>query len=201
MPPSQRAAFPWAPTPSLFSSSPQHELPVVSAGMPTPAAASPGCAASPVRSASWAGRTVVITMCKRTSAHSGPAAGPLWNCPAGLPLPVLDRATEIRLDIPILWIVGYSALALCGWRSFFCSFHWKASQTCIMSVLIWSAGCIVLLRNHHTCRVLSRRCRLETLWRTCCWKRESSEYNLKNPLRLQGQSSLMLPYLLLHLTC
>ena len=34
----------------------------------------------------------------------------------------------------------------------------------------------VLYGSHLTCRVLSRRCRLETLFRTCCWKRETTEH-------------------------
>lgn len=74
-PPFQSAAVPSAPTPSPFSSSPQHELPAVSAGMPAPAAASLGCGASPVRSASWAASCAAIKTCRRRSARSGPAAG------------------------------------------------------------------------------------------------------------------------------
>lgn len=68
---------PSAPIPSPSSSSPQHELPAVSAGLPVPASVSPGCAASPVRSASWAARTAATRRSRSRSAHSGPGAGPL----------------------------------------------------------------------------------------------------------------------------
>lgn len=97
-PPFQSAAVPSAPTPFPFSSSPQHELSAVSAGMPAPAAASPGCAASPVQSVSWALRTAAIKTCRRRSARSGPAADPLWNCPAEPPPPGIEQSeTQGRL--------------------------------------------------------------------------------------------------------
>lgn len=180
-PPFQSAAVPSAPTPSPSSSSPQHELPAVSVGMPAPAAASPGCAASPVRSASWVVSLAAIKTSRRRSARSGPAAGLRWNYPAVPPPPgqtqpqPQDRTMrQIRSDTSLP--VDIFSPSLLHTRSNVLKLpkeHHSGSDPEQM---------YHLHERHLTCRVLRRRCRLETLWRTCCWRREIIDHLVKRSI-------------------
>lgn len=168
---------PSPPIPSPSVSSPRHELLAVSAGLPAPASASPGCAASPVRSVSWAERTAETRRSRTTSVQSGPGAGPLWSCPAERPPPehVQNKSHRAeRSDMQynermvywntpmVIWIQGVRQPQISSLKVFCCF---------AVFAVAWED---VMFESYFTCRVLSSRWRWETLWRTSCWTKDQT---------------------------